>query len=89
MQTESVTRIMNALENIMAVSPTRRCLDTIKRYHIEPEQIDDVILTAINASLCLVSDGDDRVAEGFNEDIALNGRDFRKFRRIQRNRDRN
>lgn len=82
MQTQSVTRIMSALENIMAVSPTRRCLDTIKRYQVEPEQIDDVILAAINASLCLVSNGDDHVAEGFNEDIAINGRDFRKFRRI-------
>ena len=53
-----------------------RALQTIRRYDARPEQIDHAILAAINASLCLASDGDDHVAEGFNDDIARNGRAF-------------
>ena len=53
-----------------------RSLDTIKRYELAPEEIDDAILAAINVSLCLESDGDDMVAEGFNHDIVINGRSF-------------
>ncbi len=53
-----------------------RSLQTIKRYSVTPERIDDAIIAAINASLCLVSGGDDHVAEGFNDDIARNGRNF-------------
>jgi hypothetical protein len=53
-----------------------RCLQTIKRYSLAPERIDDAILAAINATLCLASHGDDHVAEGFNDDVARNGRDF-------------
>jgi hypothetical protein len=83
MQTDSVTRVMNALENVMSVtSISRRAIDTIKRYAVEPEQIDDVILAAINASLCLVSDGNDAVADGFNDDIARNGRRFPRRRAL-------
>jgi hypothetical protein len=54
-----------------------RALDAIKRHGTLPEQIDHAILAAINVTLCLVSRGNDRVAEGFNHDIAANGRAWR------------
>ena len=54
-----------------------RALQTIRRYNPAPEQIDHAILAAINVTLCLISGGNDRVAEGFNGDIAGNGRRFR------------
>lgn len=57
-------------------SSVARSLEAIKRYEVQPEEIDDAILAAINISLCLESDGDDHVAEGFNHDIVINGRDF-------------
>jgi hypothetical protein len=78
MQNQSTTRIMNALEMLMSAdnSSVRRSLQTIKRYSVTPERIDDAILAAINASLCLVSNGKDHVAEGFNDDLACNGRNF-------------
>ena len=76
MQPETTARIMNALETMMSTSSVSRGLQTIKRYSLAPERIDDAILAAINASLCLASDGDDCVAEGFNDDIARNGRGF-------------
>jgi hypothetical protein len=53
-----------------------RALQTIRRYDARPEQIDYAILAAINVTLCLLSGGNDRVGEGFNRDIALNGRGF-------------
>ena len=53
-----------------------RALQTIRRYDARPEQIDHAILAAINVTLCLLSGGNDRVAEGFNSDIALNGQGF-------------
>jgi cell division protein ZapA (FtsZ GTPase activity inhibitor) len=53
-----------------------RALHAIRRYGAGPEQIDHAILAAINVTLCLLSGGNDRVAEGFNSDIALNGRGF-------------
>lgn len=59
----------------MAPSVTR-ALNAIKRHRAGPEQIDHAILAAINVTLCLASDGNDRVAEGFNRDIALSGRSF-------------
>ena len=52
-------------------------LRTIHRYNTPAEQIDFAILSAINATLCLCSNGNDRVADGFNDDIATSGRDFR------------
>jgi hypothetical protein len=73
---DQVDRIMQAMEMMMRRRSVARSLETIERYGVEPEQIDDIILAAINASLCLTSDGDDRVAEGFNDDIARNGRNF-------------
>jgi hypothetical protein len=78
MQNQSTTRIMNALEMLMSAdnSSVSRSLQTIKRYSVMPARIDDAILAAINASLCLVSNGDDHVAEGFNDDLTRNGRDF-------------
>ncbi|HWE76750.1 MAG TPA: hypothetical protein VG328_26525 [Stellaceae bacterium] len=83
MQPPSTTRIINALEMLMNVdnsstisSSVCRSLRTITRYSLSPDRIDDAILAAINASLCLVSNGDDHVAEGFNDDIARNGRNF-------------
>jgi len=62
----------------MAPSVTR-ALQAIKRHGTGPDQIDYAILAAINVTLCLLSDGNDQVAEGFNRDIALNGRSFGKF----------
>ena len=59
----------------MASSVTR-ALHAIKRYGTDPEQFDRAILAAINVTLCLMSNGDDRVAEGFNRDIASNGSGF-------------
>lgn len=57
-------------------SSVARTLLALKRYDVRPEKIDDIILNAINVSLCLESDGDDHVAEGFNNDIVINGRLF-------------
>jgi hypothetical protein len=59
----------------MAQSVTR-ALKAIKRHNAQPEQIDHAILCAINVTLCLLSGGNDRVAEGFNNDIAMSGRAF-------------
>jgi cell division protein ZapA (FtsZ GTPase activity inhibitor) len=68
---------MKALETVMSANNSvTRSLQAIKRYGLTPERIDEAILAAINASLCLASSGNDRVAEGFNDDIARNGRDF-------------
>jgi hypothetical protein len=53
-----------------------RALDAIKRYGCRPEQIDQTILAAINVTLCILSGGNDRVAEGFNRDVASSGRAF-------------
>ena len=53
-----------------------RALQTIRRYDARPDEIDHAILAAINVTLCFISGGNDRVAEGFNSDIALNGRGF-------------
>jgi len=77
MQPQNTARVMKALENLMgSTSSVSRSLQTIKRYSLAAERIDDAILAAINASLCLTSGGDDHVAEGFNDDIARNGRNF-------------
>jgi len=57
-------------------SSVARSLEAIKRYGLEPEEIDDAILAAINIGLCLESGGDDSVAEGFNRDLVINGRHF-------------
>jgi hypothetical protein len=59
---------MNAFETLMRCSSVSRSLATIKRHAVKPARIDDVILGAINVSLCIASGGDDRVAEGFNDD---------------------
>ncbi|MBP2228963.1 hypothetical protein [Azospirillum agricola] len=59
----------------MAPSVTR-ALQAIKRHGVAPEQLDRAILAAINVTLCLASNGNDRVAEGFNHDIASNGSGF-------------
>lgn len=53
-----------------------RALEAIRRYDAKPEQIDHAILCAINVTLCLASGGDDRVSEGFNQDVAHSGRLF-------------
>lgn len=59
----------------MAPSVTR-ALDAIKRYGAAADEIDHAVLSAINVTLYLCSGGDDRVSDGFNRDIAGNGRDF-------------
>jgi hypothetical protein len=51
-----------------------RALRTIGRHKASPDQIDSVIIAAINVTLCVASGGDDRVAEGFNNDIAVDRR---------------
>ncbi len=51
----------------------RRALHAIRTHHVPPDQIDFAILSAINVTLCLVSGGSDRVAEGFNRDCAMSG----------------
>jgi hypothetical protein len=51
------------------VSCVTRTLDAIRRYKPAPDQIDIVILAAINVGLCLESNCDRLVAEGFNHDI--------------------
>jgi cell division protein ZapA (FtsZ GTPase activity inhibitor) len=51
-----------------------RALNAIKRYKMRPEQIDGAIIAAINVTLCLVSGGDARVAEGFNKDMCERSR---------------
>jgi hypothetical protein len=53
-----------------------RALQAIRRYAASPEQIDHAVLAAINVTLYLASGGDNRVSEGFNRDVAGNGRDF-------------
>ncbi len=63
----------------MAQSVTR-ALQALKRYQPQPDQIDVAIIAAINVTLCLASGGSDRVAEGFNRDIAISGRDFPRAR---------
>jgi hypothetical protein len=54
----------------------QRALAAIERYHPPAEKIDHAILAAINVTLYLAGHGDDRVSEGFNRDIAANGRGF-------------
>ena len=51
----------------------RRAHRAIRRHQIPEDQIDHAILCAINVTLCLLSDGDDLTAEGFNRDIAASG----------------
>jgi hypothetical protein len=58
------------------VSAVTRALQAIKRYNATPDQIDHVVLSAINVTLCLACRGDDRILDGFNRDIVVNGRDF-------------
>jgi len=53
-----------------------RALQAIKRYGVAPEH---AVLSAINVTLYLSSGGDDRVSEGFNRDLAGNGRDFGRW----------
>jgi hypothetical protein len=64
------------METTPATRFVTRALQAVRRYNPAPDQIDHAILCAINATLCLCSGGDDRVAEGFNRDIAANGREF-------------
>jgi hypothetical protein len=60
-----------------AVAPSvTRALQAIRRYAASPEQIDHAVLAAINVTLYLASGGDNRVSEGFNRDVAENGRGF-------------
>lgn len=60
----------------MQPSCVSRTLDAIKRHRLRPEQIDAAILAAINVGLCLESNGANQIAEGFNNDIMVNGRGF-------------
>jgi hypothetical protein len=64
------------MENLPTTRFVTRALQAVRRYGAAPDQIDHAILCAINATLCLCSGGDDRVCEGFNRDIAVNGREF-------------
>jgi len=51
----------------------RRALHAIRSHHVPADQIDYAILAAINVTLCLLSGCNDRVAEGFNRDLAVSG----------------
>jgi cell division protein ZapA (FtsZ GTPase activity inhibitor) len=51
----------------------RRALAAIRSHHVPADQIDHAILAAINVTLCLLSGCNDRVAEGFNRDLAVSG----------------
>jgi hypothetical protein len=53
-----------------------RALDAIAKYALPPELIDKAIIAAINVTVCLASSGDARAAEGFNNDILINGLGF-------------
>ena len=53
-----------------------RALSAIKRYDTAPDQIDHAILCAINLTLYLAGNGNDRVSDGFNKDIERSGRGF-------------
>jgi hypothetical protein len=64
-------------EKPVSAPSVARALSAIERYGAGPEQIDHAILAAINVTLCLFSDGSDRVAEGFNHDVASNGRGWK------------
>ncbi len=59
-------------QRIMAPS-VRRALQAISSHQVPADQIDYAILSAINVTLCLISGGNDRVAEGFNRDVAVSG----------------
>lgn len=78
MKAENMRTIVtpDKLDDAVQLSSVARTLDAIKHHDVQPEEIDDIILSAINISLCLESDGDDFVAEGFNNDIIINGREF-------------
>jgi len=53
-----------------ATAPSvHRALQAIRSHNVPVEQIDYVILSAINVTLCLLSGGNDLVAEGFNRDV--------------------
>ena len=65
----------------MRMSCVTRTLNAIRRYEPTPDKIDAVILAAINVGLCLESNGDRQVAEGFNHDIVSNGRNFGRYAR--------
>jgi hypothetical protein len=67
----------SSLQSAGTAPSVTRALAAIRRYGAAPEQIDQAILAAINVTLCLFSGGDDRVAEGFNHDIAANGRGWK------------
>jgi hypothetical protein len=58
-----------------------RALSAIRRYRPAPDEIDHAILSAINVTLFLAGNGNERVSEGFNQDIARSGRAF--GRRLQ------
>lgn len=57
----------------MIAQSVDRALRAIRAHDIPADQIDYAILAAINVTLCLLSAGDDQVAEGFNRDIAASG----------------
>ena len=73
---QTVARIPSGRTGRDGLSSVARTLETIRHYHIPPDEIDETILAAINVSLCLESGGDNRVAEGFNRDLVINGRFF-------------
>ena len=73
-------RIRSSRTGGNGLSSVARTLETIKHYDVRPEEIDETIINAINVSLCLESDGDRKVAEGFNNDLVINGRLFGRRR---------
>ena len=65
-----------AFHSQTAAPSVRRALQTIRSHQVSDDRIDYAILAAINVTLCLMSNSDDRVAEGFNHDIAASGGRF-------------
>ncbi len=61
------------LASVHAAPSVQRALQAIRTHDVSADQIDYAILAAINVTLCLSSGGSDRVAEGFNRDLALSG----------------
>ena len=75
MQPQSTERIMKALKMIMSTdSSVSRGLETIKRHSVTPHA--STTRSSLQSSLCRVCNGDDHVAEGFNDDIGRNPRNF-------------
>jgi hypothetical protein len=53
---DRVDRIVEILGTMLQRRTIARELESLKHFAVEPEQIDELVLAAINASLCLDDD---------------------------------